>query len=222
LQDVQDDCASEVSLELIPSVGAIPVGLSADQDKAHGILYRRRNGSRAFGAGLVSLSRSTYLFKMKSFQDEDSLPIARELVEVCALAVRLVRAEVRRRPTAQLTYAQIRALGAVAGAGGISVNEAAEYLGVGAPTTSKVMSELVDRGLVERGGAPDDRRRVVLRETDRGRRILKEAVEPANVVLAELLDSLREEERVLVLRAVQLLRPLLQPGGRSMQEDVVD
>jgi DNA-binding MarR family transcriptional regulator len=160
---------------------------------------------------------------MKPFQDRHNLDLTRTLVEVSALVMRRVRAEVRQRPTGGLTYTEIRALSAVIQGHGRSVTEAAEFLGLGVPTTSKVITELVERGLVERKECADDRRRVELDGTKEGRQVLSEAAEPANQVIAGLLAPLTAEERELIGRSLALLHPLVLAADRcktAEEEDV--
>ncbi|SRR5690606_32311172 len=155
---------------------------------------------------------------MKQSSDGTGYQVARALVDVSSLVIRRVRAVVRRQPTG-LTYTEIRALSAVLTGQDTSVTDVADFLGLGLPTTSKVINELVNRGLVVRRPAPDDRRRVVLKGTRAGRRLLEEAVEPANAAVAEVLAPLDEADRAVVLRAMELLRPLLLSGSRCGEED---
>lgn len=156
---------------------------------------------------------------MKLSSNDSSDPVARALVEVSSLVMRHVRAVVRRQQTAGLTYTQIRALSAVVSRQATSVTEVAEFLGLGLPTTSKVINELVRRGLMVRDSAPDDRRRVLLAGTEAGRRLLEEAVEPAYATVAELLEPLDQAGKATVLRAMELLQPMFLPSGRYGEDD---
>jgi DNA-binding MarR family transcriptional regulator len=152
---------------------------------------------------------------MKQFGNETIVPpadAAREVIEVAARVMQVVRAEVRERQATGLTFTQVRALGFASRAPGASLGEAADYLGLGAPTTSKVMDELAQRGLVRRAPAADDRRRLELFATPAGERTLAEARAPAEARLAELLSTLSDGERAEVRRALALLQPLLEGG----------
>lgn len=137
------------------------------------------------------------------------------VIEVASLVIRRVRAELRQREDAALTFTEVRALGFVRGNPTASLSDAAEYLGLQAPTTSKVVEELVRKRLVRREPAADDRRRVTLLATPEGEAALEAAVAPARERVAELLAPLAGDERDTVRRAMELLHPLLVPGERS-------
>jgi DNA-binding MarR family transcriptional regulator len=156
---------------------------------------------------------------MKPNQDDGTYAVARALVEVSSLVMRRVRAVVRRQRTAGLTYTQIRTLSAVASRQATSVSDVAEFLGLGLPTTSKVINELVRRGLMVRRSASDDRRRVLLASTEAGKQLLKEAAEPAYAAVAEMLEPLDPAGEEAVLRVMELLQPLVLPAGRCGEDD---
>lgn len=142
----------------------------------------------------------------------------RLVIEVASLVIRRFRAELRQRQTAGLTFTQVRALGFVQANPAASLSDAAEYLGLQAPTTSKVVEELVQRGLVRRDAAESDRRRVTLHTTPEGDVALEAALAPARARVAELFAPLHDDERTTVHRAMELLHPLLVPGGAERKE----
>ncbi|HEU0054852.1 MAG TPA: MarR family transcriptional regulator [Longimicrobium sp.] len=150
---------------------------------------------------------------MKHFDDETNAvdAVAHEAIEVAARVVQRVRVWVRDGQTTGLTFTQVRALGFVSRWPGASLGDAADFLGLGAPTTSKVVDELTQRGLVRRAPAADDRRRLELRVTEEGARVLAEARAPADARMAALLATLGEGEVEAIRRALELLAPLLDP-----------
>jgi DNA-binding MarR family transcriptional regulator len=162
---------------------------------------------------------------MKHFQDETILGVTPEqaaeaTVLVSAHVMRDFRDEIRRRPTYGLTLTQLKALGYLKVSAGVSLSDVAEYLGLGAPTTSKVIDELVQHEMVRRETAAEDRRRVTLHITPRGRRSLESVRVPAVQALSQRLSTLTEEERATIARAMELLQPLFTPGaGCGAQED---
>jgi DNA-binding MarR family transcriptional regulator len=161
---------------------------------------------------------------MKHFQDETILDVTPEqaaetLVLVAAHVMRDFRDEVRRRPTHGLTFTQLKALGYLKVSAGVSLSDVAEYLGLGAPTTSKVIDELVQQEMVGRETAAEDRRRVTLHITPRGRRSLETVRVPAVRALALRLAPLADEDRAVITRAMHLLQPLFTPGAGCAQED---
>ena len=80
---------------------------------------------------------------------------------------------------------------------------------------SKLMDGLVARNLVKRQTHPDDRRRLTLALTARGRTMLQTALEGARACLAERLAALPASERSAVAKAMQMLRPLFTSGREN-------
>jgi DNA-binding MarR family transcriptional regulator len=71
----------------------------------------------------------------------------------------------------ELTFAQVRALFQLAVHKAVSVSQLARLLGVGKPTASILVQQLVERGLVTRTEHETDRRQTVLRLSERGAEI---------------------------------------------------
>jgi DNA-binding MarR family transcriptional regulator len=140
------------------------------------------------------------------------------VIEVSALVMRRVRSELRRSGTTGLSFTQMRSLGCLHHTPGLSLSEVSEFLGIGAPTTSKTIDELVQDGLVRRETAADDRRRVTLHVTDEGKRALAIAAAPAQRQLDEMLETLPLADREIVERAMELLLPLVNPAVRTGDE----
>jgi DNA-binding MarR family transcriptional regulator len=115
---------------------------------------------------------------------------------------------------AQITGAQLFVLRAIVGRPGLSINELAEATMTHQSSVSVVVSRLVERGLVSRAPAPDDRRRMVVTATARGRAAHKAA--PA-VVQEKLVDAVREmapaQRRALAEGLVALVKVLGVAGG---------
>jgi DNA-binding MarR family transcriptional regulator len=149
---------------------------------------------------------------MKAFVDERMIPdtgLAEAMVELAAQVVQLVRAEVRQVGAAGPAYSQVRSLRFLKSRPGAALSEVAEGLGLGAPTVSKAINELVEQGMVRRTGDCSDRRRVGLELTDDGAAALRRASSVAHARIARLLEPLDEEELTTVWRAIDILEPLL-------------
>ena len=71
----------------------------------------------------------------------------------------------------ELTFAQARALIILAVRKELTVSELAKLLGVGKPTASILVQQLVERGLVTRTAGTSDRRQTVIRLSDQGAEI---------------------------------------------------
>jgi DNA-binding MarR family transcriptional regulator len=161
---------------------------------------------------------------MKNFQDETILSVspkqaADAVVQVAAQVMRDFREEVRRRPTHGLTLTQLKALAYLKGSAGVSLSDVAEWLGLGAPTTSKMIDELVQQEMVARQTDADDRRRVTLRITRRGASALEAVREPAVGALSGRMAQLGDDDRATVARAMELLRPLFGPAACGREDE---
>ena len=106
-----------------------------------------------------------------------------------------------------LTGAQADAITVIAQAGPLSLKELGELLIAEAGHPSRLVDRLVEAGLVERRPAEDDRRRIVLSLTARGRRLEKRirAAREEQLELGHALIGERDLEP-----ALELLRDLAQ------------
>ncbi len=68
----------------------------------------------------------------------------------------------------ELTFAQTRALFMLAARSELTVSQLARLLGVGKPTASVLVQQLVERGLVTRSEHPVDRRQTIVRLSAKG------------------------------------------------------
>jgi DNA-binding MarR family transcriptional regulator len=89
--------------------------------------------------------------------------------------------------------------------GSCGVTEIGEQLGVTSAAASQMLERLVQQGVVLRTEDPQDRRvkRIVL--TEKGRRILDEAIQARQSWLEELAHSLSPSEKDSVISALKLL-----------------
>lgn len=121
-----------------------------------------------------------------------------------------------------LTLSAYRILSLVA-AGNERSSQIAGRLALARPTVSNAVDQLVERGLVNRGANPDDRRAVVLTVTDEGRaaiaeadRLIAERLRPTFERLADPDAALRSMEAVVAavaeLRAERAAARRVEPG----------
>ncbi|HEX6037961.1 MAG TPA: MarR family transcriptional regulator [Longimicrobium sp.] len=141
------------------------------------------------------------------------------VVQVAAHVMRDFRDEVRRLPTNGLTLTQLKSLAYLKSSAGASLSDVADYVGLGAPTLSKVIDDLVQQEMVRRETSAEDRRRVTLHLTRRGGTALQSVRGPALEALAQRLATLSEDERAAVVRAMSLLDPLFDRGGTGCERE---
>jgi DNA-binding MarR family transcriptional regulator len=107
-----------------------------------------------------------------------------------------------------LSVPQFRTLVRVNREPGSTVSQVAEHLGASLPTASRIVTILVDRGLLAREVSPSDRRAVVLRLTVRGRAVLAEAERGTHDAMESELAELPADEQRQIIQAMAILRGL--------------
>lgn len=107
---------------------------------------------------------------------------------------RLARHVERAVATVDLTLSQYRVLG-ILGEGREAASALAEKLAVSRPSVTGVVDGLVTRGLVRRGQADGDRRRVDIDLTDSGRELLAAADAAVDARLDRILELVGELPR---------------------------
>jgi DNA-binding MarR family transcriptional regulator len=133
---------------------------------------------------------------------------ARAIIEVVPLVMRTLRTEMRQHRAADLSVPQFRTLGFLNRQPGSSLSAVAEHIGLTLPAMSTLVDGLVERNMVARGPAPDDRRRIALTVTPQGGTTLEATYAASETRLAERLAKLSASDRELVVQAMQALRPL--------------
>ncbi|MBN1094395.1 MarR family transcriptional regulator [Blastococcus sp. TML/M2B] len=125
------------------------------------------------------------------------------------LLLQVARAQRRRWREAlapwDLSPHQARALGVVVERGGVRPSDLAEALHIAPRSATEVADGLQERGLVERTRDPGDRRAVVLRPTDEGRRIRAEVARARAADTEALLSRLTPDERATLTRLLTAL-----------------
>jgi long-chain acyl-CoA synthetase len=102
-----------------------------------------------------------------------------------------------------LTLPQFRVLGILA-EGSSAASGLADRLAVRRPSITAVVDGLVTRGLVDRRQEDSDRRRVSLRLTDEGVRVLAEADRAVDAYLESIACHLPAKEEATALRSLEL------------------
>jgi long-chain acyl-CoA synthetase len=102
-----------------------------------------------------------------------------------------------------LTLPQYRVLGILA-EGSAAASGLADRLAVRPPSITAIIDGLVARGLVDRRQEDSDRRRIALRLTDEGSRIVAEADRSVDEYLASIASCLPGKDETMVLRSLEL------------------
>ncbi len=139
---------------------------------------------------------------------------AREVLDVAPLVVREIRGEMRRHRSCEVNVPQFRTLAYLDRYPGASLSEVADHIGLTLPSMSRLVDGLVDRKLVTRQSQAQDRRRITLALTSRGRASLESANEMTEAYLAEKLAALPEAECAHIVRAMQALRDIMHGESR--------
>ncbi len=142
---------------------------------------------------------------------------ARIVMESIPMVMRFIRKEMRRHSASLLSVPQFRALAFVDRNPGVSLFQVADHLGVTRPTASVIVDRLVRRGMLLRTQDPEERRRIVLRLTPRGARLLQQARKATRSWMAEVLAPLSHETRGQIEKGVSLLGlALRRTNGEEM------
>jgi len=140
-------------------------------------------------------------------------PCARAILDGLPQVMWFIRRHMRSHRTAGMTVPQFRALAIIDSLPDPSLSEIAEYLGATEPTTSRVVSGLVNRGYVTRKTCSDDRRQCALALTARGRAILATARRATLQGLSGELEHLDPAQRQTVIAAMRVLRDTFAPAS---------
>jgi DNA-binding MarR family transcriptional regulator len=146
------------------------------------------------------------------------LTIVTELSEDDRAAVNSLRSAVMRlsrrlrhqRVDESLSPTEMSVLGTLARCGSATPGELARKEHVQPPSMTRIVAMLEAKGLVRRDPHPDDRRQVVVRQTEQAEAMLSESRRKRNAWLAQLTERLSDEERAVLREAAPVLEKLAQ------------
>jgi DNA-binding MarR family transcriptional regulator len=139
-------------------------------------------------------------------------PAAADPQEIARLRVAIGRLHRRmvQRASGNLTFSQTSALVAVEKVGPIRLGELAARERVAAPSMTRTVSGLVEAGLLNRAGDPQDGRSFLLSITDLGRSFLEGLRTERNAALAEGVSHLTAAEYQALRAALPVLEHLAE------------
>jgi DNA-binding MarR family transcriptional regulator len=136
------------------------------------------------------------------------------VLEVVPAVMRYIRAQMRRHRGAGLTVPQLRALLYVNRNEGAALGSLADHLGLAPPSTSRLVEELVRRGLLERETSPADRRRIRLSTSQSGKRLLEAVLKETHGKLSAVLARLGPGDLQSISAAMAALRKSFAVPGQ--------
>lgn len=143
----------------------------------------------------------------------DQMPDVDRLTDVeLAARLRMILGRLGRRMRQHgprtLTSGQVSTLASVEALGPVRLRDLAVHEGVTAPTQSRIVASLENRGLLRRTPDPDDGRAALLVITERGRHELERLNTERSAFLVERLGELSADQRRALVRALGALEEL--------------
>jgi DNA-binding MarR family transcriptional regulator len=135
-------------------------------------------------------------------------PVERVALGLHSAAIHLLRNVRRQDDAIGIGSAQASALSVLVFGGPRTLGDLAQEEMVRPPTMTRIVDGLENAGLVERRHSGEDRRKVELRATPRGLRLLEQGRERRIATLRQALGNLPEAEFRVLERAVPVLQRL--------------
>lgn len=109
-----------------------------------------------------------------------------------------------------LKLSRIKALYAFRGQDSSTMTELADNIGAKLPSMTMMIDNLAEEGLVERARDEQDRRKVIVRLTDKGRRIREEFLEQRKQIAQKLFAKLSKEDEQELMRLLERVCDILE------------
>jgi DNA-binding MarR family transcriptional regulator len=138
---------------------------------------------------------------------------AQQVLAGAPLIMRFIRSEMRGHRQTELSIPQFRALVFVTHRAEASLSALAEHIGLSLPAASRMVEQLVKRGLMERRTRPGDRRCVSLALTRRGKAVFATARRATQAALARRFEALSAQELSVISAALGILDGVFATGG---------
>lgn len=135
---------------------------------------------------------------------------AAAVFDTMPLVMRSIKREMQEKQATDLSIQQFRALKFIQQNQGAHLSRLTEHLGGTLSAVSKLVDGLVERSLIEREPAIDDRRRINLRLRPEGAEAIERVKATAVATLDSFLQPLSATERSLITLAMHTLRSALE------------
>jgi DNA-binding MarR family transcriptional regulator len=115
----------------------------------------------------------------------------------------------------EMSTPQFKALLLISEEEGIRMRELARKMGGSFSNATVLVDRLVERGLVERLAEPEDRRVVLVRVSEEGRRLIEQLVTSWRAITTSLLETLAPEDLNTIRDALRILLQAAQRAQKS-------
>lgn len=126
------------------------------------------------------------------------------------LAITRTARRMRQEAGAELGPSSVSALATIERAGPLNPSELAEIERIQRPTATRILSRLLDDGLISRAADPDDGRCSIVATTPQGGVLLRKLRKRKNAYLARRMSELPETDLVALERAAEILERVLE------------
>jgi DNA-binding MarR family transcriptional regulator len=109
-----------------------------------------------------------------------------------------------------LKLSRIKALYAFRGQDSSTMTELADNIGAKLPSMTMMIDNLAEEGLVERARDEQDRRKVIVRLTDKGLQIREEFLEQRKQIAQQLFAKLSKEDELELMRLLERVCDILE------------
>ncbi len=148
----------------------------------------------------------------------NEMETAAHLIETIPFLSRTLAAEVRQAlGEGWFTLTHVRVLAHVRRTGGCSLGDLAARRGVSLPTMSKMVTSLVEKGLLTREPDPRNRRAVIIHLTQAGDELYINTLGALQRRLAHELRRMSDQQRTELIGYIELLADVMLKWGEIRQ-----
>lgn len=148
----------------------------------------------------------------------NEMEVAAHIIEVIPYLSRAIAAEARQTlGDGWFTLVHLRVLAHIRRSGGCSLGDLAERRGVSLPTMSKMVSSLVDKGLITREPDPSNRRAVIIHLTEEGESLYLEVLAKLQRSIARDVERLTQPQQEAVVSSLEVLAEVMTSQGEVRQ-----
>ena len=147
---------------------------------------------------------------------KDTLGLARQVIGTAPLVMKVVNMELRHAMPLH-DFSQVGLMRVLARKGPCTVSVLADLWSVSAPTMSRSIRRLEERGWVELTRTPEDRRQVVVTLSETGQQMLAESYDTMTRSVDKLLSTLSDEDLVRLAAGLDVLGRLFGEAAHPPQ-----